>query len=100
MMGQFLVTGAGTGIGTIASGEETAVRIYPNPFTDFFTMEIPGANSAPATIDILTSTGQLCLHQIISVNPVTIDASDLTQGMYFVRITNQDKIWLKKVIRQ
>lgn len=99
MMGQFLVTGIGTGIDTNAPGEYGQLRIYPNPVSEFFNIEIPGENLSPSRIDIVNGAGQVVQHRITSGSFVKIDATSLTPGIYYIRVSNQGKSWVRKVIR-
>ncbi|TSA34973.1 MAG: T9SS C-terminal target domain-containing protein [Porphyromonadaceae bacterium] len=99
MMGQYLVTGTATGIDNITSGDSQEVNIYPNPFKETLTIEFPRIGSDSAMIDLLTSTGQLYLHKIMTTSPYTIDTSTLIPGLYFARITCGDKVLTMKVIR-
>jgi len=99
MMGQYLVTGIATGFDNIVVSDRQMVNIYPNPFKETLTIEIPGIESESARIDLLTSTGQLCLHEIMRVCPYTLDTSTLIPGLYFARITYGDKALTMKVIR-
>ena len=99
MMGQFLVTGIGAGKETNTSVEETQLSIYPNPVTEYFTIGIPGENFSPSEIDIVNSVGQLIQHRKTSLSYVKVDATSLTPGMYYIRVSNQGKTWLGKLIR-
>lgn len=97
MMGQFFVTGIPTGINTL--GDDTDIRIYPNPVHDRLTIEVKGDDQSPVTIEIKNSLGQLCPHEQILGFPVTLNTSNLKTGIYTVSIIYQDRILVKKVIR-
>lgn len=97
MMGQFLVTGIPTGLNT--QGDDSAIRIYPNPFTDRLIVETSGVNPNLVTIEITNSLGQLCLHQKISGFPTTLNTGNLKAGIYMVSFIYQDRVLIKKAIR-
>jgi len=68
---------------------ELEVRIYPNPATGMITLEMP-FDEDECTLEVLSLTGQVVLsRQVYSTGGVlreTIDVSDLSKGMYMLRI--------------
>ena len=96
MMDQFLVTGIPTGMNTL--GDDTDIRIYPNPVHNRLTIEASGADRSPVTIEIRNGLGQLCFNQEISVFPVTLSTSTLKTGIYTASFIFKDRIQVKKII--
>ena len=72
-------------------------NVYPNPFTDYTTIEFPDAVQTRKIelIDIHGNTVR-SLHNINS-NSVRIQRENLPSGIYFIRIQSDD-IYVKKVI--
>ncbi len=65
------------------------VKIYPNPTSGMITLEMPYEGSE-FTLEVLSLTGQIVLsRQVYSTGGVlieTIDVSDLSKGMYMLRV--------------
>ncbi len=99
MMGQYLVSGTATGIDNIESCDNQGINIFPNPFKESLTIDFKEIGSESARVDLLTSTGQICMHEEMLASPFTLDTSSLIPGLYFVRITRQDQVLLMKVVR-
>ena len=96
MMGQFLVKGIPTGLNILGVNPE--IKIYPNPVTDRLTVEVPGVDQSPVTIEITNSLGQLCLQEKISGFPVTLNTSHLKTGIYNIKIIYQNQSFVKNLI--
>jgi bilirubin oxidase len=97
MMGQFLVTSIPTGMNIL--GDDTDIRIYPNPVHDRLTIETSSADKSPVIIEIKNGIGKLCLQEKISGFPATLNTSNLKTGIYFVRVIYPNRIFVKKIIR-
>lgn len=71
---------------TIISAEENnSLVAYPNPATDFITIELPGANSINE-IEILDATGRLVKQQKVQQNKTSINIADLNAGLYLIKV--------------
>ncbi|MFO7934532.1 MAG: T9SS type A sorting domain-containing protein, partial [Bacteroidales bacterium] len=68
---------------------ELKVRIFPNPASGMITLEMP-LEEAECTLEVLSLTGQVIMsRQVYSTGGVlreTIDVSDLSKGMYMLRV--------------
>ena len=68
------------------------VRIYPNPSSRMITLEMP-LEEAEVTLEIMSLTGQVVMSlQVYPSGGVlreNIDVSDLSKGMYMVRVNGQ-----------
>ena len=82
---------AKTGIGKI---NEVSIieNIYPNPASDKISLTMKSKGNV--TLQILDATGKTIINQNISVNAdgttVTLPVSDLTRGLYFLVIRDQN----------
>jgi len=64
-------------------------RLYPNPVSDYFIMEIPDAGYSTYTLLIYNSRGKLVSQQnALLGNHQQIDVSSLPSGIYFVRTSD------------
>ncbi|TLX70371.1 T9SS type A sorting domain-containing protein [Labilibacter sediminis] len=71
------------------------VQVYPNPTNDIINIDLFG--EIPESIDIINSTGQV----LFSTNSYKgIDISDLSDGIYFVKINFNGTSYAKKIIKK
>jgi len=72
-------------------------NMFPNPSNNQATLQLPsGINNAK--VKIFDYLGKTLLEKNISSLDKTIDLSDLTSGIYFVRVQNDTKVGTKKLI--
>jgi hypothetical protein len=77
-------------------------RIFPNPFTDLISVEIPLINeNREISVSIFSATGRLvtCERHRVS-GTISIDVSDLPRGIYLVRITGETEPAVFKMLKQ
>ncbi len=83
-------------LGVASYGDDNAVELYPNPSKNTINVTI----SQESEIEILNLAGQV-LETINAVGKqITIDISDLTSGLYFMKIKNVKAITTKKFIKE
>jgi hypothetical protein len=69
----------------VAEFGEELIKIYPNPASDF--IQIKSAKSMVISkVEVYNELGQLV--KSIAENPTLISIGDLSEGIYFVRLTN------------
>ena len=71
--------------------------LYPNPANDILTIETPQKGSQ---IEILSIHGQLLLKQELKQAKTEIDISAFAKGVYAVRISNGEKVGVKKLVKE
>lgn len=76
----------------------TPLRIYPNPSTNTLNMEI--LTSETFELEIFSSNGQLIKKLTKISSNSEIDVNTLKNGIYIIRILNDDQVWTKKFIKQ
>ncbi len=75
------------------------IKIYPNPITDKFTIELDYHNSS-YSLEILNTIGQVILIRKITNNIEQIDLSGLSDGIYFVKLQSENNKIVRKIIKQ
>lgn len=85
------------------SGDANDILLYPNPTTGNFVLSFTNPNKELINIDLLNVLGQ-SLQSISEDQPATkqfnkeINATNLPQGIYFVRVTIGFKTTTKKLV--
>ncbi|RYM34077.1 T9SS type A sorting domain-containing protein [Brumimicrobium glaciale] len=87
-----------TTVGLTDENSEEALRIYPNPSSDFITIEL--GNTAKANVVIFDVNGKVVsdLGEINST--VKIDVNNWSKGVFFAHITDANKTEVVKLIVQ
>jgi len=76
----------------------TEIDIYPNPASDVLNIT---SSENISRIEIISSTGRIIAQQDVNSDYATFNVSDLSNGMYFVRIfsTEQNSVFVRKFIK-
>lgn len=80
----------------------TTINIFPNPFSDIFTLQILTSNQENVSITLYNISGEVIKENlIISNRKIEFNNSDLPSGMYFLqtKISNGD-IKMIKIIKK
>jgi hypothetical protein len=79
------------------SPKGTGINVYPNPVTDFITIELYGESAMTFRVDIINITGTVVMSEKKVFNdkfwckdPFNIE--DLIRGFYLVRVYSEDGI--------
>ena len=76
------------------------VNIYPNPATNIVNIEISGVNEGIADIEIYNTMGNLIRKETIESNGIfSLNVSNLTQGIYYIRIIYKSAVISEKIIK-
>jgi hypothetical protein len=79
---------------TKAFGDE--ISVYPNPVTDVFTINgIEGT----ATLQIINTNGQVVKNELINSGQ-KVSVGDLPQGIYIVKLTTENGVAEKKLVKR
>lgn len=73
------------------------LSVYPNPASD--RLFISGLDK-PATVKIYTTNGILVVSEVLNKNVNEIPISKLEDGVYIVKITSENKNWMKKILKR
>ena len=85
----------------IEETKTTEIKLYPNPTTDYITIELSNVSSASEVV-IYNSFGQIILHQRnLNDSSTTLDVTHLPAGIYTVSILDKNKktIYSNELIR-
>jgi len=79
-------------------GSRNEINIYPNPATDKITIETSEV-SIKGTLKIMNIEGQPLLMRQSTTVKTQLDISNLPNGIYFVRLTNERTVTMVKFIK-
>ena len=74
-------------------------QVYPNPVSNQFTILSGELISSDAKVEIYTSLGQVVLTTNLP-NDKVIDVSQLSNGFYFVKISENNRSFIQKIIKK
>lgn len=75
-------------------------KIFPNPTTDFLTIDFQDFNIVkPLQIDIINTTGQIQKTVFINKNLSQIEVADLPKGIYFLKLKIDENIWVGEFLK-
>jgi len=77
-----------------SNSTENLISIYPNPSNGLFTIEAQG------DLEIYNAVGEKIYAELVSASTTSINLSSQAKGVYFVKVTNESKVWSKKIIIQ
>jgi hypothetical protein len=80
-------------------GQDNSVKIYPNPTTDQFTVELSSQSLSKSQIEIIDITGRIVIAQDFSTRSSNVDISQLSAGEYIVRITDDQGFLVTKILK-
>ena len=83
--------------------QEPKVKIFPNPVTDYFLIELAAnAFNRKGTVNVISANGQVILNQAFDgSNNIQIQTNDWTSGWYAVQLYFQDgKSMIEKIFIQ
>ncbi len=77
--------------------KDAAVKIYPNPATDSFTVE---AKSAISNVEIFDINGRILQKLNGSESAMHVNISSLNDGIYFIRIATINGVKIEQLIKK
>ena len=83
--------------------DENNITITPNPNKGIFTVNIVNNNSDKVKLELMNVEGQIISSNLITVNnkyTQNYDISHLAKGIYYLKISTNDTVKVKKVIVQ
>jgi predicted secreted hydrolase len=83
---------------TASSDNSEAIKIYPNPVTEFFQTD-PPLNSGIQKVEVMDANGKI-VKLITDISANKFHVAHLNPGVYFVRFLNGDKKTVIKFIKK
>jgi hypothetical protein len=74
-----------------AKGINLSVKAYPNPTTDYLTLEVKDFELSTLTFQLFDVQGRLLQNEKITGNPTRIVMGNLLPSTYFLKITQANK---------
>ena len=74
--------------------------IFPNPASDFATLNINNPDNENLVINIYTITGELVRSEVMRQNQLQINTGDLNNGIYMVAVKSKDMTETQRLIIQ
>ena len=82
---------------------ESAIQIFPNPVSEELTLNITG-NERQLNLTIIDRTGRVQYTETLSDLPANytrkLDMSKYAKGVYFVRLSHNDRVYSEKIVVQ
>ncbi|MFT5861609.1 MAG: hypothetical protein ACI828_000251 [Flavobacteriales bacterium] len=91
------VAGFTLGVNDLAFAE--TVSLYPNPTSDMVNISFDN-NVANGEITLFSAIGQTVMTKAISSQEATLDISGINAGIYVLRITSDNGVATKRIIKQ
>ena len=91
----------GTGEGQFLDGEH--VSVYPNPFKNMISIEIPEAGKSEVAITVFDTSGKLVLSKsdvFESEKTLDLKLESLKSGIYFLKVQTPDALKSFKIIKE
>jgi hypothetical protein len=76
--------------------QQLQISIFPNPASTTITIETPSTGH----ISIFNSSGQELLNQVITEPTTTIDVSELSMGVYLVKLLEESGVQVGKFVKK
>ncbi len=76
------------------------ISIYPNPANDFMTISLVAESADATTIYIVNAIGEIVLAEKAMSSNTTLNTSNLTNGIYFIKVESKNGSAIKKFIKQ
>ena len=81
----------------LTENNENGLKVYPNPSTGAFTIELP-SEMQQAKVEMINSVGSLVYQSEMSDTKI-IHTQSIAKGIYFVKVKSTDsKVMVKKVV--
>jgi hypothetical protein len=87
----------GGSVGTIDRELDNAINIFPNPAADYIQISIDGID-ANLNIELMSLSGNVMIQQSLLSNNESINIDHLSTGLYFVKIFDEGRFTVRKIL--
>lgn len=95
---QMFFTAYPAGLNTLTGNETPAIKIYPNPATNFINIE--SSRLLTGRVSVLNLMGSVVHQASINDTKLTIDISTLASGLYILKYTDESNSFSAKVFKR
>lgn len=85
---------------SVAENENIRFTVFPNPVADFLNVLVPELNDSGARLEIYTALGQKLTEYGLRNGLNAFATGTLSQGLYFVKITDGKRTQTNKIIKR
>ena len=89
------ISNQSTGINDLNSAK---LNVYPNPATDFLYLEFVQTDNF--ILEVIDMTGKVVISDKVYEKKERIDISELNDGLYFIKVTNQSESFVSRFIKK
>jgi hypothetical protein len=88
------------GVRTVTCEQDGGISIYPNPFTNSFTVQLSENMIYPTTVEVIDCLGRKVYTQIIksAITEISLDAK-IAKGTYFVKVFNETTQIVERILK-
>ncbi|MBT3801731.1 MAG: T9SS type A sorting domain-containing protein [Bacteroidetes bacterium] len=79
---------------------ENSIRIFPNPANNTLTISLNRETIKHAKAFIINLQGQTLLQSELVGKENSLDISNLPAGVYFVKVVDENGVWIEKVVKE
>jgi hypothetical protein len=86
----------------VQNQSSNSLLVYPNPIADELTIQLPENRGKTAQIEIIDLTGKVIVNEsvnIIGLTEIAIPCQALNKGMYLIRLSSNNLIFTKKMLK-
>ncbi len=76
------------------------IRIFPNPFRDLINIENQNYGNKTIEVKIYNLDGELLLQKISLEPTFETETQNWPAGVYILQASTEDKIWIRKIVKQ
>jgi hypothetical protein len=81
--------------------ESSMLNVFPNPASDFVSIEFNSQKTKISSYKIYNSQGKLLLSENLMANDFTINIKSLSPGFYIVKlVSNKQQIYITKLLKE
>ncbi len=98
----FLFLTLGNGL-SINNSNGNNLNVYPNPFTNNISIQMPSNTAKSVDVEIVDITGKIIYSENVltnSLNEVIVNTNALTKGIYILKVLNDNQVFTKKIIKE
>ena len=86
-----------TGVNSVLELNDINISVYPNPVNNVVNIKVDNTDSF--NIELFDMSGKLLLTQNGNTNLTTLNVSDFSKGQYIVRVSQNNNIVIRKIVK-